>query len=138
MRTTITLEGNLGSDPKIGTTKAGKIWMSLNVAVTERVRTPEGEWEDGTTTWFNVKVWGGQAERIADHVHKGSKVLVTGRFEMSEWQTEDGEVRSTPTVHADGIAVVPRAQRSDAPAQPRQERRPAPEPPLGYDDEAPF
>lgn len=65
----ITIVGNLGRDPEMKVTQAGKTVTTFSVAVTE--------W-DKSTTWFRVNVWGKQAETADQYLSKGSKVLVEG------------------------------------------------------------
>lgn len=106
-KATITITGNVGKDPLVKFTKTGKTFVSFGVAVTERVKEGD-EWVDGPTTWFNVTAWDRAAEAIADNVQRGSKVIVTGRFKMEEWTDQDGVLRTSPSVTADTVGVVPK------------------------------
>ena len=66
--------------------------------------------------WFGVSCWRALAENVAASVHKGDKVVVSGRLKVSTWKTDLGEQRSgleiiSPVVGFDlsrGTAVLHR------------------------------
>ena len=128
-RATVIIEGNVGKDPVIKFTKTGKAFASFSVAVTDRVK--EGDdWVDGPTTWFNVTAWNWLAEGVADNVTKGSKVLITGKFKMDEWTDNDGVLRTTPSVTADSVGVIPRSNTQGNRPQPTRSQHPVEEAPF--------
>jgi single-strand DNA-binding protein len=43
-----------------------------------------------TTTFLDATVWGGHAENIAKSVHKGDRVVVTGRVETRVYTPTKG------------------------------------------------
>lgn len=104
MTTTITTEGNLTRDPELRYTPTGKAVTNVDVAVTDRVREGE-EWVDGATTYYRVAVWNGLAENVAESLHKGDRVLLTGRLVRNEWTDHEGARRVQMTVQADIVAV---------------------------------
>jgi single-strand DNA-binding protein len=71
---------NLTRDPELRNTADGKSVARLSLAVTPR-RREQGVWVDGTTTFLGATVWGDQAENVATSLHKGDRVIVTGRVE---------------------------------------------------------
>jgi Single-strand binding protein family len=50
-----------------------------------------------------VIVWRGQAERVAESLSKGSRLVVIGRLQQRSWTAEDGSARSTVEVLADEL-----------------------------------
>jgi single-strand DNA-binding protein len=42
-------------------------------------------------SFFDVKVWGKQAETVAKWFHKGKPILVEGRLEQETWEGKDGK-----------------------------------------------
>jgi len=40
------------------------------------------------TTWHNCQAWGKNAENIAAHCRKGSKMMFTGRIKTETWEKE--------------------------------------------------
>jgi single-strand DNA-binding protein len=92
--------GNLGRDPELRTTAAGKPVCTLSVATTC--------WnvEKETTEWHNVVVWDKQANYVADRAHKGTKVLVEGRIVTRSYQDKTGTQRQTTEIVASSVVVV--------------------------------
>lgn len=87
------LIGNLGGDPDMRYSPDGRPFLRFNVASNFRTRTPEGEWQD-KTEWVRVTVFGQQAERLSQYLHKGSRVYVDGRLEARPWTDNQQQVRS--------------------------------------------
>ena len=85
----ITLTGNLAFDPKLRFTANGNAVADLRIATTPRKRVGE-EWVDGETLWFDVSVWKQFAENVAQSLHKGDRVTVSGRLAQSTFTREDG------------------------------------------------
>jgi single-strand DNA-binding protein len=59
----------------------------------------QGAWADGKTEWVTVKAFREVAFNVAASVHKGDPVLVHGRLQTQEWQSEAGP-RTTLVVEA--------------------------------------
>ncbi len=101
----ITIVGGLGRDPEIRYTAAGRAVATLGVAVSRRwMDRKSNEWQE-QTSWFDVVVWGDMAENVSDTLSKGTRVIVTGRLEQRQWETEQGEKRSKVEIVADEIGV---------------------------------
>ncbi len=81
-----TIVGNLVDDPELRFTNTGIAVTNLRVAVTQRIQ-QDGQWRDGDTSFFEVNVWRGQAEHLADSLTKGDRVMVTGRLRQRSWET---------------------------------------------------
>lgn len=77
----------------------------MRVAAASRYQDSTGTWVDGATSWHTVLVWGALAENLAESVGKGTRVVVHGRLEQREYQTEAGEKRSTWEVTADEVGI---------------------------------
>jgi single-strand DNA-binding protein len=103
----ITVTGNLGADPEFKKTPKGTSVTSFSIANTPRKQT-NGEWSDGEVTWFRVFVWNFEAAGTALALKKGDKVIVTGRFQVSNFTDKDGKERRTLEINADGVGVVPK------------------------------
>ena len=70
--------GNLGSDPEMRYTPNNRAVTQFNVAVNQSTKNQQtGEWVE-ETDWFRVSVWGDRAERMAESLRKGNKVLLAG------------------------------------------------------------
>ena len=114
----VTVVGHVGTDPTLGTSPQGTDWTSFRLASTRRVRDPRtGEWGDGETLWFTVKLFRERARHVCMSVRKGDPVVVTGRLTLEEWdaqrehQLPDGgtatvtERRSQQAIEAQHVGV---------------------------------
>jgi single-strand DNA-binding protein len=102
-----TIAGNLVDTPELRFTNTGTPVTNLRVAVTQRLQ-HDGEWRDGDTSFFNVNVWRGQAEHLAESLSKGDRVMVTGRLRQRSWETPEGEKRSVAEIEADEFGASPK------------------------------
>jgi single-strand DNA-binding protein len=59
----------------------------------------------GTAPQPDPYVWRGQAERLADSLSKGDRVMVTGRLRQRSWETPEGEKRSVAEIEADEVGA---------------------------------
>lgn len=82
------IEGNVGRDPELRYTPSGSANTQMTVAVSRNYKNKENEWIE-ETTWYRCVIWGDQAERAAEQLHKGSKVLVEGRMQTREYTKEE-------------------------------------------------
>ena len=69
-----------------------------------------GEWIEATD-WFRVSVWGDRAERSAEQLRKGSRVLVDGRFRTREYETKDGRKGLSLEITADNVVPLDRREQ---------------------------
>ncbi|MDP2623687.1 MAG: single-stranded DNA-binding protein [Actinomycetota bacterium] len=86
--------GNLGADPELRYTPGGKAVTNLRVAVNNRHRGQDGEWQE-ETQWFRVELWDQAAERAAEQFRKGNKVFAEGQLRVREFEGNDGQKRTS-------------------------------------------
>ncbi|GAA4680221.1 single-stranded DNA-binding protein [Nocardioides nanhaiensis] len=99
-----TIVGNLTADPELRFTPNGKAVANLTVAHTPRTfNRQSNEWDDGTTLFLKLVVWGTPAEHVAESLMKGQQVIATGRVGQSNWESREGEKRSTFEMTVDTI-----------------------------------
>ena len=87
----VTITGNLVSDPQSRTVPSGASLCEFRLAVNN------GETKEGKeiqTTYVGVTVWNGQGANCQKYLSKGRPVAVTGKLSYSEWEAEDGSMRS--------------------------------------------
>lgn len=102
----VVLVGNLTRDPELRATATGTAVCTLRIAVSDRVKDPTtGEWGD-KPNYFNVTVFGSQAERYAEWLSKGRQVAVDGRLRWREWQTQDGQKREAVEIVAENVQFI--------------------------------
>ncbi|MBI2755302.1 MAG: single-stranded DNA-binding protein [Chloroflexi bacterium] len=109
-----TIVGNLGADPEQRFTQDGRSMAKFRVAVSNNKRDREGNRQE-ITEWFSITVFGKQAEIVGSLLRKGSRVYVDGRMEVSRWQGNDGQPRTTLEIIAsDVISLDGRPRDTDA------------------------
>jgi len=136
----IQITGNLGSDSELTFTPNGKAKLEFSVGDTpRRLNQQTNQWEDaGETTWWRVTEWEKKAEALAEHLLKGTKVLVTGNASVRTYEKKDGTKGWSAEVKPKTIAIVPKsgAQGQTRPAAyagnaPHQDPWAAPQAPNG-------
>lgn len=98
----VTLIGNLVDDPELRFTPAGMAMAKVRFAVNRRYQDRNGEWQEDTS-FFGGTLWREAAENAAESLQKGTRVIVTGRLEQRNWETQEGEKRSVVEVAIDEI-----------------------------------
>ena len=126
----VVLMGRVSMNPDLRYTPSGMAVMELRVAANKRYQNKETqEWTD-RPTYVGVTVWGQQAERLKERLHRGSPVLVTGELTYREWE-KDGQKRSVVGINARAVQDMERHPDSgEATHEQRQEQaeQPAEEP----------
>ena len=92
MSANISILGNAGRDASLKYSEKGTPVASFPIASNSFKNGPEGRMQ--VTHWFNVVAFGKTAETLAEHVKKGTHLLVHGRLSFSPWSTDKGEPRS--------------------------------------------
>ena len=96
----VTLVGRAGRDPEVRYFESGTVVANLTMAVNRRNREDEPD-------WFNLEIWGKQAQVAADYVKKGSLIGVTGSFKLDSWKDRNtGEERNKPVVRVDRLELL--------------------------------
>lgn len=108
----VSIVGNLGRDPEKRYTQDGRPVTRFSVAATTRRKERDGEWQDHTE-WFNVTVFGRQAETLAERLAKGSRVYVEGRLESRTYDGQNGKGFAMDVV-ANEILSLDTRQRGDS------------------------
>ena len=97
----LAISGNLTRDPKLLRFDDDSALCKLRIANNDRTKNLAGEWVN-RPQFFNVTIWAGIGEWVADNLHKGDKVVLSGRLKWSEWDAADGK-RQAIEIHADSI-----------------------------------
>ena len=97
---TINLVGRAGREPDVRYFESGTIVANFTLAVNRRSREEEPD-------WFNLEIWGKQAQIAADYVKKGSLIGVTGSFKIDSWKDKSsGEDRFKPVIRVDRLNLL--------------------------------
>ena len=107
---TITVSGNVGRDPELKYSASGTAVVKFSVADTT------GKDDNKKTVWHDVVVFKEQAENVAASIKKGSRVIVTGRLDKSEYTGKDGVKKQRVEIIADDVSISLRwaAHESDS------------------------
>ena len=100
----VVLVGNLTRDPELRHTPSGTAVTTLRIAVNDRVKRGE-EWQDAAY-YFDVNVWGRDAENCAQYLAKGRPIGVQGKLTWREWDAQDGTKRQAVEVTANTIQFL--------------------------------
>ncbi len=98
----VTLVGRLTRDPELRHTQGGDPVCSIRLAVSSRSRDESGNWGD-RSNYFDVTVFGRQAETASTYLAKGRRIGVDGRLSWREWQAQDGTKRQNVEVIANDV-----------------------------------
>jgi|SRR5271166_2226440 len=123
----LTIHGRLTRDVEVTFGRSGTAVFNNSVAYNDRKKNESGEWEDGPATFLNIIAFGQMAEAIAESdLSKGSLVLASGQLKQENWETKEGEKKTSYTVFLNDIG----ASLKYLP----KEKRNKPAPSKDYDD----
>ena len=109
----VVLVGNLTKDPELRHTPSGTAVCSLRIAVNSRRRDESGQWVD-KPNYFDVSIFGNQAESSAQYLSKGRPVGIDGRLDWREWDAQDGSKRQAVQIIAESVQFL--GSRGDDPS----------------------
>ena len=107
----VTLVGNITREPELRFTGGGKGVASFGLAVNRRYQV-NGEWQE-KVSFFNIVAWDSLGENAAASLHKGNRIIVSGRLEQRDYETKDGEKRTVVEIIADEIGPSLRWARAE-------------------------
>lgn len=106
----VAISGNITRDPDSRVTTSGTNVLKFSVAVNERRKSKDGEWED-YASFIDCVMFGRRAEAISRYIHKGTKVSVQGKLSQDRWKDKStGESRSKIQVMVDEIELMSRRE----------------------------
>jgi len=79
----VIVNGHLGRDPEMKYSEAGKPITRFSMCNTRKFKNSAGDKVE-KKTWYNVTVFGAQAEACNTYLKKGREVLVEGRLDPDE------------------------------------------------------
>ena len=118
----ITIAGHLGRDPEVKYTANGKAVARFSVAVSERQKVGE-EWQD-RTEWFSVVAWERSAEYVGKYLTKGAAVLVEGRLQTREYESNGEKKRVVEVIASSVHGLSPKAKETDNEPEPAKAKKP--------------
>jgi single-strand DNA-binding protein len=102
----VVFTGNLTKDPELKSTGGGTSVCTLRLAVNSSRKDASGNWVD-KPNYFDVVVFGGQADNCAEYLSKGRPVAISGRLDWREWEAKDGSgKRQAVQIIADSVQFL--------------------------------
>lgn len=99
----LTIAGGIGKDAVTRNTQQGDKVTGFSVGVSE------GFGDSKRTIWFDVSMWGNRGEKLAQHLTKGSRVVVTG-----DLSTREHEGKTYLTLRAADVTLMGGGNRDEA------------------------
>jgi single-strand DNA-binding protein len=88
MNDLITITGNIAAEPELRRTAGGVPVAAFRVASSQRhYDRAKSEWVETATNWYAISAFRELAEHVCTSLHKGERVIVSGRVRMREWET---------------------------------------------------
>ena len=106
---TVQLVGRAGAEPDIRFFESGSVLGKFPLAVNRRKR-------DSPPDWFNLELWGRQAEIAKDYVRKGSLIGIVGSLKIDTWQDRNtGAQRSSPVIRVERLELLGSKRDTETP-----------------------
>jgi single-strand DNA-binding protein len=146
----VILMGNLTRDPQLSYLPSQTPVCEIGLAVNRRWRSQDGQQREDVC-FIDCRSYGKQAEILNQYMRKGRPILIEGRLDFDQWESQDGQKRSKHRVFIERFSFVGDGQGGGgqqsggggynaAPRPPQQAAPPMgasqPAPPMG-DSQAP-
>ncbi|MDR2602579.1 MAG: single-stranded DNA-binding protein [Spirochaetaceae bacterium] len=99
----VVLIGRLTRDADYKLLPSGQAVCNFSIAVNRRKKSGDG-WED-EVSYFDIVLWGKQADAINRYLTKGKQVAVDGELRQDRWQ-QDGQNRSKVVISAGNVQLL--------------------------------
>ncbi|OHD12807.1 MAG: single-stranded DNA-binding protein [Spirochaetes bacterium GWB1_48_6] len=105
----VVLIGRLTRDAELKYTAGGMAIGKMSIAVNRRTKKAE-QWVD-EASFFDVSLFGKQAESLNQYLVKGTQIAIQGELRQDRWE-QDGQKRSSVNIAANDIQLLGRANQS--------------------------
>jgi single-strand DNA-binding protein len=103
----ITVIGNVGRQPEgLKYTGSGLAVLKFSVADTR------GKDDQKKTSWYDIVVFGDQAEAVVENIGKGDRIMVAGRLQVEDYEKKDGSKGKRVEIIADAVGRVVRDNKN--------------------------
>ena len=104
----IDLVGRVGQEPEIKYFDSGAVKASLTLAV-------KPPYKSETPMWWDLELWGKQAEVAASYTHKGSTIGISGELKFELWVDKNtGLPRSKPIIKVSELDLISSSKREES------------------------
>ncbi len=107
----VILIGNLTRDPEVRYSPQGTPIANFSLAINRKYKAGDEQKEE--VSYFDIVVFGRQAETSSQYLSKGSAVLIDGRLQQRRWEDkETGQKRSKVEVVAETVRFMPKKSQA--------------------------
>lgn len=101
----ITVRGYVTAEPKMWqrTPEQAPVATIRVGSTPRRLNREMGEWQDGETSYYNVRCWRRLAENVHGSLRKGDMVIVRGKVYTRSWVDDQQRVRMEVQIEADSV-----------------------------------
>lgn len=97
----VNLVGRVGGDPDMRYFESGSVLCRLTLAVNRPTK------NDDQPDWFNLELWGKDAEVAGNYVRKGSLLGIQGQLKIDTWaDRQTGVQRSSPGIRVNRLRLL--------------------------------
>lgn len=100
----VVLAGRLTADAILKYTPSGTAVSNFSIAVNRSVK--KGDSYEKEVSFFNVNLWGKQAEALQQYLVKGRPVIIAGSLKQERWTDNDGSNKSKIVVNATQVQLL--------------------------------
>ena len=92
--------GRAGRDPELRYFESGTTMATFSLAVNRPTKNKE-------TDWFEIKIWGRQAEIAGEYVRKGGLIGIEGNLDFDSWNDKTtGDLVVRPVISANNLRLL--------------------------------
>jgi len=103
--------GTITADIELKYDNEGKVRTSFSIAYNKKYTKQSGELVE-KVSFFDVSVFGRNAEIINQYFRKGSRIGITGELEQSQWKAQDGTNRSKVSIRLEQFDFIDKSENS--------------------------
>ena len=103
------LVGNIGKDPEVRFSAAGKPVANATLATSSRRKDKSGEMIE-TTEWHRLTFFDKLAEIVGEYVKKGALIYVEGSVKYGKFVNKDGIEVQTTTINCHEMTLLRRPE----------------------------
>jgi single-strand DNA-binding protein len=113
LKNKVQLIGNLGNNPEIRTTEAGRKMARFSIATNETYRSAKGD-KVTETQWHNLVAWGKVADIAEQYLSKGSEVAIEGKLINRNYLDKEGNKKYITEVQVNEVLMLGDKKQSKA------------------------
>ncbi len=103
----VNIIGTITRDIELKYLPSGQCLGSFGIAVNQDYKNKEGVKVE-KVSFFNVSVFGKQAETVNNFFHKGSRIGVSGELNQERWEAQDGTKREKTVIGLKSFSFIDR------------------------------